>query len=153
MPVLQITPGEAWLRMERGARYVDLRVPTEYDAGHPAGAFNLPWHDAGRGRDALNEHFLNAAQACFASDTMLLVGCAAGLCSAQAAAALNGAGFAEVVEVPAGFIGRLSPFGEIVEPGWSALGLPIEIGRSGGRSWVALRRLLNATASNEGEPQ
>ena len=139
MAVERLTPEQAWATLGNGACYLDLRAAVEFEAGHPEGAFNVVWHEEGVSEVVARERFLKVVEAQFTKETPLIVACAAGLASPEAAALLVEAGFVRVYEVPAGYVGRLSPFGEIVEKGWRALGLPIAAGRPTGRSWVDLR--------------
>ena len=57
----------------------------------------------------------------------------------RAAQALEKAGFTELLEQRAGWDGAKDPFGQILEPGWSRVGLPVETGQPEGRSWSAVQ--------------
>jgi rhodanese-related sulfurtransferase len=68
----------------------------------------------------------------FSHDAKIVVGCATGVRSLRAAELLAGAGFAEVVDQRAGMDGARGPFGNLVEPGWAAEGLPVASGPDAG---------------------
>ncbi|MCB0215597.1 MAG: rhodanese-like domain-containing protein [Chloroflexi bacterium] len=127
---------------------VDVRSVEEFDSGHPAGAWNVPlgvktWHGL-----VANPRFLEAMQALFARDDRLLLSCATGQRSRQACLVLGDAGFAYLVNVSSGFLGRHDLRGRPVDPGWQACGLPVENEAQPGRSWAAiLARLESGPAS------
>jgi rhodanese-related sulfurtransferase len=60
--------GEGWV-------YVDVRTEPEFEAGHAAGAWNVPFAvpDA-TGRMALNPQFLDVMRRIFPSDARLVLG-------------------------------------------------------------------------------
>lgn len=115
---MRVTTSEAFARMAEGYTYVDVRTPLEFAEGRPAGAINVP----------LGDGFLAAMEARFPKDAKILVGCKAGSRSLAAAQRLTDAGYTDVLEMRAGFDGLRSPFGELVEPGWSRVGLPVASG-------------------------
>jgi rhodanese-related sulfurtransferase len=109
---------------ESGYVYLDVRSAEEFALGHPLGAFNLPL-TAETARGTLEDcEFVRVARARFALDTKFVVGCAAGKSSPTAARMLAAAGYAQIVELSAGFDGRRDAFGRVLERGWRALGLP-----------------------------
>lgn len=113
----RISPAEAFEKMQHeGFTYVDVRTAEEFAAGHPAGAKNVPLDDA----------FVDAMKATFATDAPIIVGCKAGGRSARALGALTAAGFTRVLDQRAGWDGTRGTFGEVTEPGWSRAGLPTE---------------------------
>jgi rhodanese-related sulfurtransferase len=131
----RISPKEANDKLAEGWTYVDVRTAREFEAGHPAGAMNVPiMHEAGGGM-ASNPDFVRVMTAAFPKDAKIIVGCKAGGRSLRAAQTLLAEGFANVVDQRAGWDGARSPFGEITEPGWSRAGLPSELGQPSGRSW------------------
>ncbi len=130
---------EASARLAQGWTYVDVRTVEEFDAGHPPGAFNVPIAHVGPGGMATNPDFLRAMAAAFPKDARLVVGCKAGGRSLRAATELLAAGFTSVVDMRPGWDGARSPFGEVVEPGWSRTGQPVEQGQPAGRSWADVR--------------
>jgi rhodanese-related sulfurtransferase len=118
MQITRLEAAEAHLKMGEGYTYVDVRTPEEFAEGRPAGAINVPLDDA----------FVTTIQARFAKDAPLLLGCKSGGRSLRAATLLVDAGFTDVLEMRAGFDGARGPFGELIEPGWSRVGLPQDAG-------------------------
>ena len=93
---------------------------TEFEAGHPTGAYNVPLMHQGPAGMTPNPDFLGVMEKAFPKTAKLVVGCKAGGRSARAAAVLESAGFTNVVDQKAGYEGP-SP----VEPGWRPQGLPV----------------------------
>lgn len=138
--VPRISPAEAHAKMnDEGFTYVDVRTEDEFEAGHPAGAVNVPVMLAGANGMEPNPEFVAVMQASFAKDAPLVVGCKMGGRSARAAQALVAAGFTRILDQRGGWDGAKGPFGELVEPGWSRVDLPTETGHPEGRSYAALR--------------
>jgi rhodanese-related sulfurtransferase len=133
--IKRISPMEASARLLDGWTYVDVRTTQEYEAGHPAGALNVPISH----QEGPNPDFVRVMKATFAKDAKIVVGCKAGGRSLRAAQTLVAEGFTNVVDQRAGWDGSRDPFGQIVEPGWHQAGLPREDGVSAGRSWADLR--------------
>ena len=123
----RISPAEASAKLAEGYTYVDVRTPQEFEAGHPAGAVNVP---------IANADFLRVMNAAFGADARIVVGCKAGARSAKAAAALAGAGYKNVLDQRAGWDGARNAFGQVTEGGWLQAGLPQETGAPAGRSWT-----------------
>jgi rhodanese-related sulfurtransferase len=120
MTVKRVSPEDAKrLIDEEGYVYVDVRSLTEFEAGHPSGAYNVPLMHQGPAGMTPNPDFLGVMEKAFPKTAKLVVGCKAGGRSARAAAALESAGFTNVVDQKAGYEGP-SP----VEPGWRPRGLP-----------------------------
>jgi rhodanese-related sulfurtransferase len=114
---MKVSPAEAHAKMiGEGFTYVDVRRPEEFSAGHPAGAINV----------TIGDSFVADMSARFPKDAKIIVGCRTGARSARAQQMLATAGFTNVLDVPAGWDGKRGEFGEIVEPGWSRVGLPSE---------------------------
>ncbi len=113
--------------LDDGYRYVDVRTPEEYAAGHPVGARNVPCMLRVSGALADNPAFVPLMQARYGSDSRLVLGCASGQRSAVAASKLAEAGFTALVEMRPGYVGIRDPFGQVVEQGWAAAGLPTEL--------------------------
>ena len=126
--------------MAEGVPYVDVRTVEEFEAGHPAGASNVPLMHLGAPGIVANAGFLQTMSAHFPKDAPVIVGCKAGRRSQQGARALVGAGFTSVFDQGAGWDGARDGFGRIVEPGWSRQALPSEPGQPSGRSWADLQR-------------
>ncbi len=136
----RISPAEAHAKMlDESCTYVDVRTEEEFAAGHPAGAFNVPWMHMGPSGMESNPDFVPIMERLFAKDAPLIVGCKAGGRSAAAAKSLSLAGFTSVVDQRAGWDGAKGTFGELVEPGWSRADLPSAAGAPEGRSYAALR--------------
>lgn len=117
MSIVRLTPLEAAERLAEGWTYLDVRPDDEFEVGHPLGALNVPYS-----RD--ESRFVAAVRAAAGASTKLVVGCKSGLVSLCAAEMLARAGFV-VVEQRAGFDGTRGTFGELKEPGWARLGLPV----------------------------
>lgn len=136
----RISPAEAHARMtDEDFTYVDVRTEEEFAAGHPGGAFNVPFMLAAPSGLAANPDFVAVMERAFAKDAPLIVGCKVGGRSARAASALAQAGFTRVLEQRAGWDGARGSFGEVTEPGWSRTGLPTGTGTPADRSYEALR--------------
>lgn len=116
--------------MLEGYTYVDVRSESEFAEGHPEGAVNVPWLEDGPFDLVPNPRFLMTMEARFAKDARLVIGCKAGVRSAKATRALVDLGFTDVLEQRAGFDGARGPFGEIQEPGWKRVGLPVQVGEA-----------------------
>ena len=128
MSVKNVTVKEAHQKQSEGYTYVDVRSVPEFDAGHPAGATNVPLlnRDPRSGQMTPNAEFVAIMRASFPADTKLLIGCQVGGRSAQAAQLLAGSGFADVSNVLGGYSGgRDQMTGRPIE-GWSQAGLPVE---------------------------
>jgi rhodanese-related sulfurtransferase len=123
-----VTVTEAQALMDQGAVYVDVRSRTEFEAGHPAGAINIPLidRDERTGQMMPNPDFVPTMQERFAADTQLLIGCQVGGRSARAAMMLESLGFTDVANVKGGFGGLRDPLGRLIDPGWLDAGLPVE---------------------------
>ncbi len=130
MPIRSLDPKAARDAMAGtdGHVFVDVRTVQEYDAGHPAGAVNVPWAiiDPASGQMAHNAGFLPTMRKHYASDTTLFISCQAGGRSLKACHELEAAGYGDLVNVDGGFGGRRDPMGSVLVEGWQASGLPIE---------------------------
>jgi rhodanese-related sulfurtransferase len=134
--IKRISPAEASAKLSDGYIYVDVRTTQEFEAGHPAGALNVPISH----QEGPNPDFARVMNAAFAKDAKIVVGCKAGGRSLRAAQALLAEGFTNVFDQRAGWDGARNPFGQVVEPGWLQAGLPKEDGAPAGRSWPDLRK-------------
>lgn len=125
MPFRRVSPADAQALIEKeGYSYVDVRSVQEFQAGHPAGAYNVPLMEMGALGMTPNPDFLAVMEKRFPKDSKLVVGCKAGGRSMRAAGVLEAAGYTSVVDQRAGFEGGPSPSGG-VEPGWRPAGLPV----------------------------
>lgn len=136
----RISPQEAHEKLAEGWTYVDVRTAEEFEAGHPAGAVNVPIMHAGAGGMVHNADFVRVMSAAFPKDAKIICGCKAGGRSLKAAQALLAEGFTNVVDQRAGWDGARDPFGQIREPGWSRAGLPTDQGQPAGRSWDEMKK-------------
>jgi len=113
-----IDPRTAAARQAEGSRYIDVRTPEEFAAGHPVGAVNIPVAFAGPAGMVPNPDFVSVVQRHFSADTPLLVGCKSGGRSARAADLLEAAGYTTLANVDGGYHGKPG------QQGWLPLGLP-----------------------------
>ncbi len=119
--------------------YVDVRSETEFAAGHPDGALNVPFMLMGDGGLVPNAEFVAVMEGAFAKDAKLVLGCKGGNRSLRAAKALDAAGFTNIVDQLAGWDAARDPFGQVTEPGWSQTDLPTEDGEPAERSYAAIK--------------
>jgi len=142
MPFDEVPPTEAHKRMGDGSTYVDVRTIQEFEAGHPAGAYNIPIfvRDPATMQMALNESFLPTMEKHFGKDTQLLMGCQVGGRSRQACMLLEQAGYTNLSNVAGGFGGARGPFGQVIAEGWVTSDLPVDQGSPQGRSFDELSK-------------
>lgn len=135
MPVSNVSITDAHLAQRASATYVDVRSRLEFEAGHPAGAINVPLLEADEDTGQLmpNPDFVRVMKANFAPDTRLLLGCQSGTRSARAAQILETFGFTNLGNVLAGF------------QGWMPSGLPIETTAPADRAYADLLRAADVT--------
>lgn len=137
----RISPQEAQeLITQQGYAYVDVRSVGEFEGGHPEGSFNVPLLDAGPAGMVPNPDFVAVMGRAFPKDAKLVVGCLAGGRSARACAALEAAGFTNLVDQRAGWGGAKDQFGRLTEPGWSGAGLPSAAGPDATRGYDAMKK-------------
>jgi rhodanese-related sulfurtransferase len=131
---------EALEVQSQGGTYVDVRSRPEFEAGHAAGALNIPLidRDPGSGQMMPNPDFIAVMRALFSPDTKLLIGCQVGGRSMRAAMMLESFGFTDVTNVKGGFDGMRDPMGRSIDPGWAESGLPVETGAPAGRRYEDL---------------
>ncbi len=133
----RVTPEQAQTLLDSGYVYVDVRSTGEYEAGHPPGAFNVPFQHLVDGDWVTNESFLPAMQAHFTPEARLVLGCRCGARSQRALELLTRAGYTQVVDLATGWEGRRDAFGRM-QPGWSRVGLAVETGQPAERCWESL---------------
>ncbi len=139
MTVTRVSPQEAnALVKDEGYVYLDVRSIPEFDAGHPAGAYNIPLMHATPSGMRPNGEFLPVVAAIFPKDTKLVIGCKTGGRSLRAAQGLLDAGYVTVVDQRAGFQGTRDPFGQAKEAGWQGAGLDVAVDAEQGRAYEAL---------------
>jgi rhodanese-related sulfurtransferase len=125
--IKRVSPDEAHrLMTEDGYLYLDVRTPTEFAAGHPVGAQNVPWALPGPAGMAPNPEFLPLCEKLYEKGCPIVLGCRSGVRSLKAAHALAHAGYTAVVDQRAGFEGPRDAFGQVLEKGWAGAGLPVE---------------------------
>jgi rhodanese-related sulfurtransferase len=134
----RISPKEAKALVDQGWTYLDVRSEPEFDAGHPAGALNIPLLHAGPAGMTPNPDFLKVVEKVFPKETKLVVGCQSGGRSMRASQLLESNGYKEIADQRAGWGGARDQFGRITEPGWEAEKLPVESGKPEGRSYPDL---------------
>ena len=133
MDIRETTPPEAYetLRADPAAVYLDVRTEAEFEAGHPAGARNVPvvFFDPATRQPRPNAEFITTVERHVPRTAKLLVGCQSGGRSARACELLAQAGFTDLTNVRGGFGGAHDQSGRVVVPGWREAGLPVETGR------------------------
>ncbi len=135
----RIGPSEAKRLMDQeGYVYLDVRSVPEFEQGHPNGAYNVPLLHLGSGGMDPNPDFVDAVTRAFPKDQKLLIGCKSGRRSKRAAEMLIAAGFTNVIDQCGGYGGARGVFGQVIEPGWQAEGLPTSTEAATGRSWIDL---------------
>ena len=136
MATRRVTPEEALeLMRAQGYAYLDERSVPEFEAGHPAGAYNVPLLHIGPSGGRPNEGFLAAVERRFPKDARLVVGCKTAGRSTQAVSVLERAGYTNLALQQSGFTGA-SP----LDPGWGPKGLPTSQSAEPGHSWQELER-------------
>lgn len=136
----RVSATEAHALLGEGYAYLDVRTPEEFAAGHPEGAYNVPWQVRSAQGRVPNPHFLASVRAAFAVGHKLVIGCQTGSRSRAAAEALIAAGYTAIIEQRAGFEGARDAFGRVVDIGWRAAGLPCATQPQAGRDYAALER-------------
>ena len=133
MEIRETTPPEAYeaLQADSAAVYLDVRTEGEFEAGHPAGARNVPvvFFDPATRQPTPNADFVATVERTIPRTAKLLVGCQSGGRSARACELLARAGFTDLTIVRGGFGGARDQSGRVVVPGWREAGLPVETGR------------------------
>jgi len=139
MTVKRVSPKEAdALVKEEGYVYVDVRSIPEFDAGHAAGAYNVPLLHATPSGMRPNGEFMPVISSVFSKDSKLVIGCRSGNLSLRAAEALVSAGFEHVVDQRAGHGGARDAFGQVQEAGWEGAGLEVATEALSDRTYEAL---------------
>jgi len=132
MDIPQTTPPQAFetLRGHPDAVYLDVRTAGEFEAGHPAGARNIPvlLLDPATREPRENPDFVASVERELPRTTKLIVGCQVGGRSQRACELLAQAGWTDVTNVRGGFGGARDRLGHLVVPGWQDAGLPVETG-------------------------
>ncbi len=130
---------KALLDSNQGWKYLDVRSVEEFQAGHPAGSWNVPVLHRGPMGMTPNADFVRVVTSAFPKDTKFVVGCASGVRSVHACQQLAAAGFKDLVNMEGGFMGSRDDFGRPI-PGWSPSGLPVETTTPPERTYAGLAR-------------
>jgi rhodanese-related sulfurtransferase len=139
--IKRVSPEEAKALIDSdGYQYVDVRSIPEFEAGHPTGAFNVPWKHMGASGASDNDDFLAVMETAFGKEAKIVVGCKSGGRSLAAAQTLAAAGFTNVIDQRAGFMGGMGPGGP--EAGWAMQGLPTARQAEPGHSYQELESRL-----------
>ena len=141
MALTHILPVDAArLIKEEGYAYVDVRSIPEFADGHPDPSVNIPiMHaDPASGQMMPNTDFLQVMEALYPKESKLVMGCRSGQRSARAADVLLQAGYTTVVNMRCGFGGERNQMGQVVNPGWQDLGLPVSADNGDGVSYKSL---------------
>nr|XP_043606040.1 thiosulfate sulfurtransferase 16, chloroplastic-like [Erigeron canadensis] len=118
-PTTPVTPTSVPVRVahelhQAGHRYLDVRTPEEFSAGHAVGAINVPYlFRLGSGMTK-NPDFIEEVLSHFGKDDEILVGCQLGKRSLMAASDLLSAGFTGITDIAGGYAA------------WNQNGLPTE---------------------------
>ncbi len=148
----RVSPSEAHaLIKDAGYVYIDVRSVPEFDSGHPAGAFNVPWLEASPAGMLENPSFIAQVSALWPREAKLVVGCKSVARSEQAAQALIAMGFCDVVVQRAGMDGLVDAFGRVKEPGWRASGLPVALDALPGHAYPAIVARFQAAVSTNSQ--
>jgi len=141
MAIQEITPPQAHevLSADPSAVYIDVRTEREFANGHPQGAVNIPvaFPDPARGM-MMNPEFVKVVENNFSKEQKLIVGCQAGPRSNAAAGLLQQAGYRDIANMIGGFGGMRDAMGNVMAPGWAALGLPVSQENGDGVSYRSL---------------
>lgn len=138
-----ISTDEAENLIDEDVVYIDVRTEDEFADGHPPGAVNIPVQFRTDAGPIANERFVSIAEANFAKDQPLIVGCLAGTRSAKAAELLEAAGFEDIKDMTAGFGGKKDPFGRVI-PGWQQEGREIEQDADPERTYEGMKRMAQS---------
>lgn len=136
-----MTPAEAHevLGNDPEAVYLDVRTETEFEKGHPAGAYNVPVVFLEPGAPAQpNPNFVAVVTRHFAYERKLVVGCQSGVRSGRACEILSQAGFTNLTNVNGGFGGARDRSGQVVAVGWKDSGLPVASGQPAAHGYAEL---------------
>lgn len=132
LPALEndITAKQAKELLDRRAGYIylDVRTIKEFADGHVPGAINIPvmQFDSKTQRMAMNDDFLASVKKEIPKTSHIIVGCKSGGRSARSQKIMHTAGYKNVANMLGGFHGKKNKAGEIIYPGWSMMGYPIE---------------------------
>ncbi|GAA0143637.1 transferase [Lithospermum erythrorhizon] len=89
--------------LQAGHRYLDVRTPEEFSAGHAVGAVNIPYMFRVGSGMTINANFVKEVMEQFGKDDEIIVGCQAGKRSLMAATELLSAGFTGITDIAGGY--------------------------------------------------
>ncbi|MCB9557948.1 MAG: rhodanese-like domain-containing protein [Deltaproteobacteria bacterium] len=138
MKLLTPIEAQALLESDERAIYLDVRSETEFAAGHPEGAYNVPLIASTPAGPMPNPDFVATVERAFSKDTPIACGCQVGGRSARAVQMLTAAGFTNVANVIGGFAGGPDPRNGSPVAGWHAAGLPVS-DQDDGRDHASVR--------------
>jgi rhodanese-related sulfurtransferase len=148
MSIKDVTPQEAFktLQEDKETSYLDVRTVSEFVAGHPRNAVNVPvlLPDSASGQMSPNSEFLAVIEARFPKEARIIVGCMSGMRSQFAADLMQKAGYQNVSNMQGGLGGVRDARGQIVKQGWRDAGLPVESGDGGAASYEAVLKKTKA---------
>jgi Fe-S cluster biosynthesis and repair protein YggX/rhodanese-related sulfurtransferase len=147
MNLKRITAEEAKRMMDsEGYKLLDVRSMPEYNAEHPAGAYNVPYlHRAPHGMIP-NQDFSRVVQSLFPDkNEKIITSCQMGGRSVRAAAELMNLGYKNVVDLRGGFGSERDDGGNVVVKGWKDTGLPTENGETPGKAYRDVNNQANTT--------
>jgi rhodanese-related sulfurtransferase len=110
----------------------------EFEAGHPSGAYNVPLLHQTEGGMTPNPDFKTVMEAVFPKDQRLVLGCRSGKRSLKAAEVLAKAGYQQVVDMQGGFLGEVTPTGQVTCAGWMNEGLAVATSPQLGKAYADL---------------
>jgi rhodanese-related sulfurtransferase len=145
MSVNNIGPEQAKqiLESDSSVVYIDVRTEPEFINGHVPKSVNIPvvWPDPSTRQMTPNADFVKVVSAHFAKNKRIIVGCQAGGRSQFAADLLSKEGFQDVSNMQGGFGGARDPMGQVIAPGWSQLGFPVETEVPPDSSYASLKKI------------
>lgn len=132
------------LDSDSSAVYIDVRTEPEFNNGHVPGSINIPvvWPDPATRQMKPNPDFVNVVSAHFAKEKRIIVGCQAGGRSQFAAQLLAEEGFQDVSNMQGGFGGARDPMGNVVAPGWTQFGFPVQTDVPAQSSYASLKTIV-----------
>ncbi|KAI4314697.1 hypothetical protein L6164_027581 [Bauhinia variegata] len=89
--------------LQAGHRYLDVRTPEEFNAGHAPGAINIPYMCRVGSGMSKNINFVAGVSSHFRKDDEIIVGCQLGKRSMMAATDLFAAGFTGITDIAGGY--------------------------------------------------
>lgn len=137
----EISPQEAYELMQRDPQvvYLDVRSVPEFEAGHPEGAINIPLlhFTPGLGMSP-NPDFPAVVEANLPKEAKIIVGCKSGGRSANACQVMSQMGYQDVTNMRGGFGGAADMAGNVIEPGWAMVDLPVSTAAADGADYESL---------------